>query len=82
MKNDLFVVDTNTLDSAFLFRSSIPGNAFEKVVKERKVCSNFKTYNEFSEVLLRSKFDKYISCVEKLLALKQFEEQVIFIEMS
>lgn len=82
MKNSLFVIDTNTLISAFLFRNSNPRKAFETVVKKGKVCSSDKTYNEFSEVLLRSKFDRYISAEEKLSALKYFKELSVFIEIS
>ncbi|MEO6844130.1 MAG: putative toxin-antitoxin system toxin component, PIN family [Ginsengibacter sp.] len=82
MKNNLFVIDTNTLVSSFLFRKSNPRRSFETVIKNGKVCSSDKTYNELSEVLLRSKFDKYISSEEKLLALKQFKELAVFVEIS
>ena len=82
MKNDLIVIDTNTLISSFLFRYSSPRKAFEKADTKGRVCSSSKTYNEFSEVLLRSKFDKYISPEDKLLALKKFKERAIFIEIS
>ena len=82
MKNSLFVIDTNTLISAFLFKYSNPRKAFERAVKKGHVCSSFKTYTEFNEVLLRSKFDKYISPEEKLSALKKFKELVLFCEIS
>ena len=82
MKNNLFVIDTNTLISAFIFKNSNSRKAFEKATKDGKVCSSLKTYNEFNEVLLRPKFDKYISPEEKLLALKQFKELEIFFEIS
>ena len=82
MKNNLFVIDTNTLVSAFLFKYSNPRKVFETAVIKGKVCSSLKTYNEFNEVLLRSKFDKYISSEEKLLALKRFTELAILIETS
>ena len=82
MKNNLFVIDTNTLVSAFLFKYSNPRKVFESALKKGRVCSSLKTYDEFSEVLLRSKFDKYISSEEKLLALKQFKELAIFVEIS
>ena len=81
MKNDLFVIDTNTLISAFLFRYSNPRKAFEWVVKTGTVCSSLETYNEFSEVLLRPKFDKYISLEERLLALKDFKQLALFSEI-
>ncbi|MBS1746807.1 MAG: putative toxin-antitoxin system toxin component, PIN family [Bacteroidetes bacterium] len=82
MRNNFFVVDTNTLVSAFIFRYSNPRKAFEKVVKEGEVFASLKTYNELSEVLLRPKFDKYISSKEKLLALKEFKDLAIFSETS
>ena len=74
MKNNLFVIDTNIFISAFLFRNSTPRKAFERAVKKGLVCSSLKTYTEFYEVLLQSKFDKYISPDEKLSALKKFKE--------
>ena len=82
MKNNFFVIDTNTLISAFLFRYSNPRKAFEKAVKIGKVSASLETYDEFNEVLLRPKFDKYISLDEKLLALKYFRELAIFAEIS
>ncbi len=81
MKNDKFVIDSNTLISAFLFKYSNPRKAFEKAVKKGKVSASFKTYDEFSDVLLRSKFDKYISLEEKLSALKNFRELAVFNEI-
>ena len=82
MKNDLFVFDSNILISAFLFRYSTPRKAFERAVKKGQVCSSLKTYAEFNDVLLRSKFDKYISPEEKLSALKKFKELILFCEIS
>lgn len=82
MKNDVFVIDTNTLISAFIFRYSNPRKAFEKAIKKGKVSASVKTYDEFSEVLLRTKFDKYISLQEKLLALKYFRELAVFSDIS
>ena len=82
MRDNLFVIDTNTLISAFIFRYSNPRKAFEKAIKKGEVFTSLKTYNEFSEVLLRPKFDKYISLEEKLLALKEFKELAVFSETS
>ncbi len=82
MKNSLFLIDTNTLISAFLFKYSNPRKTFEKAFNIGKICSSLKTYDEFRDVLLRPKFDKYISVEEKMLALQQFKELAIFIEIS
>lgn len=81
MKNNFFVIDTNTLVSAFIFRYSIPRKAFERAVRKGNVFASLETYNEFTE-LLRPKFDKHISSEEKLLALKEFRELPIFSEIS
>lgn len=82
MKNKKFVFDTNTLISSFIFRNSKPRLAFELGVRSGMVFSSHKKYNELSKVLLRSKFDKYISREEKLQALKDFKELTYFIEVS
>jgi putative PIN family toxin of toxin-antitoxin system len=82
MRNNLFVIDTNTLISAFVFKYSNPRKAFEKAIKKGEVFASLKTYNEFSEFLLRPKFDKYISLEEKLLALKEFKELAVFRKIS
>jgi putative PIN family toxin of toxin-antitoxin system len=82
MKNNLVVINANTLISAFLFKYSNPRKAFEKAIKKAKVSASLNTYDEFSEVLLRPKFDKYISAEAKLLALKYFRELAIFAEIS
>ena len=82
MKNNVFIIDTNTLISAFLFRYSNPRKAFDKATQTGKVLASLETYNEFSEVLLRPKFDKYISTENKLLVLKEFRDLIIFSEVS
>ncbi len=82
MKNSLFVIDTNTLISAFLFKYSNPRKAFDRASETGKVSASLETYNEFREVLLRPKFEKYISTEKKLLVLKEFKELIVFSEVS
>lgn len=82
MKNNLFVIDTNTLISAFLFRSSNTRKAFDRCTEIGKISASIKTYDEFNKVLLRPKFDKYIPLERRLLVLKEFKELVIFNEIS
>jgi putative PIN family toxin of toxin-antitoxin system len=81
MKNKLFIIDTNTLISAFLFKYSNTRKAFDKATETGKICGSLETYKEFSEVLLRPKFDAYISAEKKLLALKEFKELIVFSEI-
>jgi uncharacterized protein len=78
MKNNFFVIDANTVISAFVFKLSKPREALERAIKTGEVATSLETFEEFSEVLLRPKFDKYISFEEKLLALKQFKELAVF----
>ncbi len=82
MKNNVFVLDTNTLISSSLFRNSIPRKAERKANQTGKIVASITTYNEFVEVLLRSKFDKYISIETRLAILSEFKRLALFIEIS
>lgn len=78
--SNLFVIDTNTLVSAFLFRYSNPRRAFDKATESGKVLASLATYDELRDVFLRPKFDKYVSLAERLLVLKEFRERTQFVE--
>lgn len=80
MKNNIFVIDTNTLISAFLFKYGNPRKALNKSIEIGDISASQKTYKELCEVLLRPKFDKYITLEKKLSALKEFKELAIFTE--
>lgn len=82
MKNSHFVIDTNTLISASLFRNSIHRKAERKAIRAGKILASRATYNEFSEVFLRSKFDRYISRESRLNILLEFKKLASFIEPS
>jgi len=82
MKNDLFVIDTNTLISAFLSKYSNTRKAIDRAIETGKILASLETYNEFREVLLRPKFDKYISAERKLLILNELKELIVFKEIS
>ena len=58
---DLFVFDTNTLVSALLFANAKPAQALQKAQANGFLVCSDATYAELSEVLLRPKFDKYLS---------------------
>ncbi len=82
MRNNFFVIDTNTLISAFLFKLSNPRKAFDKAIDIGKISASRETFKEFSEVLLRPKFDKYISTEGRLIVLQEFRGLTIFNEVS
>ncbi|MFZ1799467.1 MAG: putative toxin-antitoxin system toxin component, PIN family [Chitinophagaceae bacterium] len=82
MKNKIFVFDTNVLISAFLFKFSNPRIALEIAFANGKLTASLETYNEFKEVFLRSKFDKYISIEERLLSIEDFQQRIHLTELS
>ena len=56
-----FVIDTNTLVSAFLFPSSIPGQVFEFIFSHHCALMSMAVVAELADVLRREKFDRYVS---------------------
>ena len=73
MKNNLFVLDTNTLISSSLISNSLPRKAEKKANLTEKILASIATYNEFFVVFLRPKFDKYISRETRTEILKDFK---------
>lgn len=82
MKNERFVIDTNNLVSAFLFEYSTPTLAYNKAKKLGKISGSIETFDELSEVLVRSKFDKYVSLEKRLKLINDFKELLIFFTVS
>ena len=75
MSPDLrFVFDTNVLVSAFLFRNSIPRHALDHALKAGSVVHSDETMLELWEVMMRPKFDRYLSVYDRQLILTRFEE--------
>lgn len=82
MRNNFFVLDTNTLVSAFLLLQSKPTLAYNKAKATKKLVSNMETYSEFCDVLVRNKFDKYISLETRLAIIDDLTQNALFIEVS
>lgn len=78
----LFVFDTNTLVSALLFVNSKPAQALTSAqVNGFLVCSR-ATYAELSEVLMRPKFDKYLSRESRQQFLTNYQNAVLWIDST
>jgi putative PIN family toxin of toxin-antitoxin system len=77
MKNNLFVIDTNNLISAFIFEYSTPKLAYDKVKRIGKISASRETLDEFCDVFIRAKFDKYISFDKRLKVINEFPEIVV-----
>ncbi len=67
-----FVIDTNVLISALLFKSSAPFRAVEMVEMQGVILYSEATLNELEEVLSRKKFNKYLSLEERQIFLLKF----------
>jgi len=81
MKNNLFVLDTNTLVSAFLSEHSKPTLAYEKAKRIGKLSASFETYDEFCDVFVRDKIDKYISLQTRLEIIDEYRAIAVFFEI-
>ena len=76
-----FVIDTNILVSSILIKSSLPDLAFKQARKSGVILFSDSTFQELTEVLNRSKFDKYVSLDIRcqFLAKVKLESEEIFI---
>ncbi len=78
MKRNRFIIDTNTLVSAFIFEHSKPARVLDKVRGSGALAFSLETYSELCEVLLRPKFDKYISLDKRNRFLANLKKEVAF----
>jgi len=65
------VIDTNVFVSAVMFPDSVPRQAVNKAIEHDTVLHSDSTMHELTEVLSRSKFDRYIRVQERVLFLAQ-----------
>lgn len=72
-KTSVFVLDTNTLISAFLLPNSTSRKAIDKAISFGIVAISNDTINEFSDTFIRAKFDKYLSIELKLEIIEEFK---------
>jgi len=61
MKINFFVFDTNTLISSALIKNSTNSKAIDKAIALGTIAVSQSTFEEFTEVIFRKKFDKYFS---------------------
>ena len=71
MKINHFVIDTNVIVSALLFKQSIPFQAV-KITEKGTILYSESTLTELREVLNRRKFDKYLELEERQKFLIKF----------
>ncbi|MEG5038297.1 MULTISPECIES: putative toxin-antitoxin system toxin component, PIN family [unclassified Microcoleus] len=67
-----FVIDTNVLISALLFKTSVPFRAIELAETKGIILYSETTLNELEQVLNRKKFKKYLSLEDRQVFLLKF----------
>jgi putative PIN family toxin of toxin-antitoxin system len=72
-KIKVFVIDTNTLISAFLLPNSTSRKAINKAISTGIIAVSNETINEFSDTFVRAKFDKYLSLELRLQIIVEFK---------
>jgi putative PIN family toxin of toxin-antitoxin system len=78
-----FVLDANTLVSAFLLDpTSIAAKAYYKAIAEGKIVLSKNTFNEFSDVFIRSKFDRYLPLSKRLIIIEDLKTLIKFITVT
>ena len=82
MKNKSFVFDTNSLVSALLLPSSVNRMALKKADDAGTLIFSSETLDELKEVLIRSKFDKYVSLEDRLEYIGRLESRGNIIKTS
>jgi putative PIN family toxin of toxin-antitoxin system len=73
-KTDRIIFDTNSLISAVLIPRSVSQKALSKAEDNSTIVFSQETFEELSRVLIRSKFDKYISFSERMEFLERLRE--------
>ena len=73
----IIVLDTNTLLSAAIRPDSISNQAFRKALVDGNIVYSSETLAELSNVLNRSKFDKYITLKERHTFFKDYVKAAI-----
>jgi putative PIN family toxin of toxin-antitoxin system len=75
-----YVLDTNLVISALLFKNSIPAKVFRYVLKYGEVLSSPELLEELNEVLGRAKFDRYVTSEEREEFLESLIERIVLIQ--
>jgi putative PIN family toxin of toxin-antitoxin system len=83
MKNrPKYVLDTNIIVSALLFKNSQPRQALDKARHSGIILMSQSIWQEIQEVLARPKFERYITSIERDLFLIWLAKSVRFINIT
>lgn len=82
MSSDRFVLDTNLLISAALFKRSISRRAFDVAISSGTILLSESVLTELRDVFSRSRFDRYLSLESRSQFLNEFLEIVEIVEIA
>lgn len=82
MSERRFVLDSNVLVSAALFKNSIARQAFNKVIVEGQILMSEPVLAELQDVFSRSRFDQYLSSELRLAFLTDLRAVVEMVEIT
>ncbi|MFP4437827.1 MAG: putative toxin-antitoxin system toxin component, PIN family [Chloroflexaceae bacterium] len=82
MKRERIVFDTSTIISAALLRESVPRRALDAALTEGTLLVAESTLLELTSVLLRNKFDRYLSFDKREQFLAVFLQHVHLVTIS
>ena len=80
--NKRFVLDTNTIISALLVRASLPRQAFDHALAHGTVLVSEHTIAELTDVLQRTRFDRYIRLERRIQFLAGFVQATMVITIT
>ena len=76
-----YVLDTNIIVSALLFKKSQPRQALDKARYGGNILMSEAIWQEIIDVLSRPKFEKYVTLIEREFFLDWLAESLNFIEI-
>ncbi|GCL40333.1 putative toxin-antitoxin system toxin component, PIN family [Dolichospermum planctonicum] len=76
-----YVLDTNIIVSALLFKKSQPRQALDKARHEGNILMSEAIWQEIIDVLSRPKFEKYVTLIEREFFLDWLAESLNLIEI-
>jgi putative PIN family toxin of toxin-antitoxin system len=82
MSEKFFVLDTNLLISAILVTGSTSQQVFDKAIEAGKILQSQATLEEIATVILRPKFNKYLTLTERELFLKKLRAEAQIIDVA
>ena len=82
-KSDSFIFDSNVLISAFLLPvTSTAALAYYKATSQGQIVFSEDTFNEFSNVFLRSKFERYVNFGKRQAIIEGLKDRLNFVPIT